>query len=224
MKKIASCCLLILVFFIGVAATLGYLAWRKREAREAEAPAGIELASALEARKELDLRFEDVARDSRGSRIVLSEEDLAALVTTSLADNPRTRDYIGAAREIRADVEEGSLEIGVNLNLESLKEIGLSDAETEVVERITGMLPLLGDRDLYLGVRGVPGAVDGKIAMVEDVSVKIGFLTFSLDDLAQHLGISAAKAYSKLAFEVDRFAVDQIAAGSDELELEIRVR
>ena len=110
MKKFTACCLLLVVFAAGIAATLGYLAWRQRARAETGGLSEIEVAAAIETREEVTRKIEDAASGGEGSRVVLDESDLQALMTSALAEHPRSRDFIEVARDIRADVEEGSAE------------------------------------------------------------------------------------------------------------------
>lgn len=220
MKKLIGC---FLVFLLGVGATLGFLAWRERaRARSRDTASVLDLEAALETREELNSRVNRARQRDGVSQIVLSEADLEALAISAIAEHPRGEDIIEVVREIRTDVEQNSLELGVSVDVSALERSGL--VEAEMLERVLGILPMFRGRDLYVGLRGVPGAANGKITLVEDLEVTFGFLTLPVDDLVAKLGFSGDALYSKLAFDIGWFAVEEVLAGKDQITLEVRAR
>ncbi len=220
MKKLIGC---FLVFLLGVGSTLGFLAWRERaRVRSQSTHSALDLEAALEAREELTSRVDRSRQGDGVSQIVLTEADLGVLVTSAIAEHPRGADIVRVVREVRTDVEEDSIEVGFDVDIGALERSGMVDAET--LERVLGILPMLRGRELYIGFRGVPGAVDGKIALVDDLEVTFGFLTLPVDDLAGKLGFSTDAVYSALEFDVGWFAVEEIRAAKDEIALEVRAK
>ena len=112
--------------------------------------------------------------------------------------------------------------MGLSVDVSALERSGL--VEAEMLERVLGVLPMLRGREIYVGIRGAPGAVDGKVALVEDLEITFGFLTLPLDDFAEKLGFSVEMAYSKLRFDLGWFAVEEVRAGKDEITLEVRAK
>lgn len=220
MKNLIGC---FLVFLLGVGATLGFLAWRdKAHVRGRESVSVLDLQAASKIRKELDSRVNRARQRDGVSQIVLSETELEALVTSAIAEHPRGVDILRVVREIRIDLEENSLELGLSVDVSALERSGL--VEAEMLERVLGVLPMLRGREIYVGIRGAPGAVDGKVALVEDLEITFGFLTLPLDDFAEKLGFSVEMAYSKLRFDLGWFAVEEVRAGKDEITLEVRAK
>jgi hypothetical protein len=209
----------LLVFFLGVGAALGYLAWRGRAEFREDAVLGVE--AALESRDVLRSRADRVRQRDGSAQIVLSEADLEALAIAAIADHDKGADLVRVVREVRADLEEDSLELGFSVDVGALERSGL--VETEMLERVLDILPLLRGRNFYVGFRGVPGAVNGKIAWVEDLEVTLGFLTLPVDDLAEKLGLSTDAVYSQVKLDIGGLAVDEIQAGKDQITLEVQV-
>ena len=220
MKNLIGC---FLVFLLGVGATLGFLAWReKARERGRESTPVLDLEAALKTRERLSSRLDRTRQRDGTSQIVLSEADLEALATTAIAEHRRGADLISLVREVRVDLEEESLEFGVSVDVNALERSGL--VEEEMLERVLGILPMLRGREIYVGFRGVPGVADGKIALVEDLEVSLGFLTLPIDDFAEKLGFSVETAYSKLKFDLGGFYLEEVRVGKDEMALEVRVR
>ncbi len=220
MKNLIGC---FLVFLLGVGATLGFMAWRdKASSRGRESAPVLDLEAALKTREKLSSRVKRARQRDGVSQIVLSEGDLEALAVSAIADHPRGEELLRIVREVRADVEENSLELGVSVDVSALERSGLVEAER--LERVLGILPMLRGREIYIGFRGVPGVADGKIALVYDMELTLGFLTFPIDDLAGKLGFSGNAVYSELELDLGWFAVEEVRAGKDEITLEVRAR
>ena len=220
MKNLIGC---FLVFLLGVGATLGFLAWReKARARGRESASVLDLEAASKTREKLNSRVNRARQRDGISQIVLSEAELEALLTSAIAEHPRGADLLRIVREIRIDLEEDSLELGFSVDVGALERSGLVEAEK--LERVLDILPMLRGRDLYVGFRGAPGAAGGKIALVDDLEVTVGFLTLPLADLAEKLGFTGDAVYSELEFDLRWFAVEEVRAGKDEITLEVRAR
>lgn len=219
MKNLIGC---VLVFLLGVALTLGFLAWREQvRKRSEETVASLDLEAAREVRDEVITRLAGEPL-GRAGQIVLSETELRALAITQLAEQPRGEEIARVVREVRTELEEDSLEFGVSLDIDALERSGLVEADD--LERVLGVLPMLRGREVYVGFRGVPGARDGRLALANDLEISLGFLTFPLEDLADKLGFSIGALSSKLEFELDGLTVDEVRAEEGRLLLEVRPR
>jgi len=217
MKRLIGC---VLVFLLGVGATLAYLAWRDRAAARDEAV--LDVGAAAKLRKEIGARVDRARQRDGSARIVLTEADIEALITSALAENPRGDDLVRIVRDVRADIGQDLLEVGIAVDVAALERSGLADEK--LLERVLGILPMLRDRELYIGFRGVPGVRDGKIALVDGLEVTLGFLTLPVADLEKRFGLSVERLYSKLVFDVEWFVVKEVRARNGELAVEVRAR
>ncbi len=215
MKKLIGC---LLIFLLGVGSTLGYLAWRDREKSRDEPALGVE--KALEVRDELVSRAKQARQRDGSSSLVVTETDLEALITSALAEHEHSQDLVRIVREVKTEIGQNSVEVGVSVDLDALERSGLADADA--LDRVLDALPFLRGRELYVGFRGAPGVDDGKIALVDDLEVTLGFLTLPVNALEDRLGFSAERLYSNLVFDVDWFVVEEVRAAEDELTLEVR--
>lgn len=223
---------LLVVFLVGVVLTLGFLLWHKAPSatgasRSSEA-VGIDVVKALATRDDLErrlARLDDRDRSGQlGSEFYLSEADLRSLVTAALAEHPRSDEFLSFVREVRTEIGEGTLEVGVTVDLSAVQAAGLSGDQGEAVNRVLEMLPFLKGRDLYAGVSGQPQARDGGIALGGDVEMQLGFLSLPLEEMTKRLGLPDDRLGTRLAFEVPQFRVDRVEALGDQLLLEIRAR
>lgn len=220
MKNFIGC---FLIFFLGVAATLGFLAWREKvRARSAQAPTAVDVQAALETRQELVARVLQERRKDGAAQVILTDEELRALAISAMADHPRGEELARVVRKVEVELGEDLLEFGVSVDVNALERSGL--VKPEDLERVLGILPMLRGREVYLGFRGVPGARDGRIALADDLAINLGILTLPVEDLAEKLGFSTDALSSKLEFEVEGFRVDEVRAAPGTLTLEARVR
>jgi len=217
MKKLIG---YLLIFLLGVAGTLAYIAWHDRQ-QSREEPA-LSLEAAQEVRDDLIERAERARQRDGSSSLVVTEADLKAMVILALARHPQSEDLMRMVRDVEARIAEDSLGIGFAVDLEALERSGLADAQ--MLNRILDMLPFLRGQELALAVRGTPGVRDGKIALVDELEVTLAFLTLPVDAFEDRLGLSAERLYSQLVFDVDWFVIEEVQAREGELTLEVRAR
>lgn len=220
MKNFIGC---LLIFLLGVGATLGFLAWRERvRSRSQETTSTLDLDSAVKTRRQLGVRALKERRKDGAVHIVLSEAELRALAIAAIADHPRGAEFARVVREVKIDLEENSLEFGVSVDVSALERSGL--VEAAALERVLDVVPMLRGREVYVGFRGTPGARDGRIGLADDLEITLGFVTVPIEVLAEKLGLSVAGLSSKLEFEIEGVVVEEVRAGLDEITLEARPR
>ena len=129
----------------------------------------------------------------RPGRVVLSEPELNDLLARSLDQHPRGQRLKRAVKGMRASIDGDRLEVGVVTNLADLGAAAESEREARAVRRLARLAPWLGDRDVYLAVRGRPRARDGHLVLDRDGELKVGGFTFDIADFASRLGVPEEK-------------------------------
>ncbi len=222
-----TCLACVIVFLIGVVATLGFLLWRASGSGGSGRDGGevVDFESARELVEELDERVREAGRDA-GAAIEqrLTEEELEALFVVAASRHERGRQVLEISRSVDVDVEPDSLEVGLTLDLAAVEASDLPEDDRRAVERVLDMLPFLRGRDLYVAVAGTPEARDGEVALGGDPEMKVGFLSLPLDDMGERLGVSTDGIASELVFEVEGILVERVEAGRDELMVSGRPR
>ncbi len=129
----------------------------------------------------------------RPGRVELSEPELNRLLLQSLDEHPRGQRLKRAVKGVHASIDSDRLEIGVVTNLADLGAAAESEREAKAVRRLTKLAPWLGDRDVYLAVRGRPQVRDGRLVLGRDGELKVGAFTFDVAEFAGRLGVPDEK-------------------------------
>ena len=126
-------------------------------------------------------------------RVELDEAELNALLARSLDEHPRGQRLKRALKGMHASIDGDRLEVGVVTNLTALGAAAETEREARAVRRLAQLAPWLGDRDVYLAVRGRPRVRDGHLVLDRDGELKVGGFTFDIADFASRLGVPEEK-------------------------------
>ncbi len=200
---------LALIFLLGLAATLWYLARQDRAAGSSLSPGSWNRVEAPN------------LTPGESSQIRLREEDVGRLVVNGLRDHPDGERLLDAAKDVRVSLDDGRVEIGVLVNLEDLRHADLSADERETVEKILRYLPFLEDKDLYLAVNGAPAVEDGKVTVEEDLKVKLAFLSLPVGEFGETLGFDPAELRERLAIDLSPLVATAVAVADGELVISV---
>ena len=125
------------------------------------------------------------------------------------------------AHQIRAEIEDGEVGFEVVVNLSEIPRERLSDQERDTVERIQELLPLIGRRDLPIGLYGSPEASRGRIRLGGSPWMQLSILKLSLDTVSERLGIPAEDLERSLEIEWPGFEVLDVSIEDGALELRV---
>lgn len=214
--------LLVLVLFLALVAggVLLFAVYRSGDEPAPGASAAVGDDEAVSAARD---RLETVVRRRSGSEVRLSEEDLQSLLVTALAEHPNGRRLLELSKSVSAAIEDGRVEVGVTVNLAEIPRESLSEEELEIARKIEATLPILADRDLYLGLDGVPRARDGSIAFDRDSRVHLAFLRLPIETVAEQFGFGD-RFREELTFDLPYFQVDEVRVENDTLVLALSAR
>jgi hypothetical protein len=94
----------------------------------------------------------------------------------------------------RASYEDGVLELGVVADLRDLPKDRLSGDQAAFFEKVRASFPSATDREIYLGVEDAsPSLHNDQIVLGPDARLKVGNLSYDIDDAAARLGMPAAQ-------------------------------
>lgn len=105
-----------------------------------------------------------------------------------------------AAKAIRASraVRKGErMEAGVVIDTSEVPRDDLSERDRDVLERAL-KLPGVEGRDVYVGVEDKPILKDGVPTLSPDAKLRVGNVTYSINDAAARLGMDASKLRAEL--------------------------
>ncbi len=154
--------------------------------------------------------FRSPAAGHQRGRVELDEPALNEFLVRSLDQYPRGRRLKRAVKGIRASIDGDRLEVGVVTNLDDLGKAAESEREAKAVRRLAQLAPWLGDRDVYVAVRGRPRVRDGELGLDRDAELKVGGFTFDVADFASRLGVPEEKLDQGVELELSGMTVEDV--------------
>ncbi len=113
-----------------------------------------------------------------------------------------------AFRASRATYEDGHLEAGVIVNAGKVSQDALSKKDKGFFQRLIRAFPSLAKRDVYVALEDEPVvAEDGILQLGAHPKIRVGKLSYSLDQVAKKLGVSSAAARRDINKELRRLKV-----------------
>ncbi len=126
---------------------------------------------------------------SDGKTTVIPASRLNQMVTDAMASQPYTAPILDAAKGVNTSIKNGRIESGAVINLADLPLAALPAEGQQAVEQLTRNFPFLANRDVYLGIEGIPKVVDGAVSL-DDTHIKLGQLSLPIAKVATQLGLS----------------------------------
>ena len=145
-----------------------------------------------------------------GSEVRVGERDLATLVRRALADSEDGRRALELSKELKTEIVDGRIEVGLVVNLAEIPPEELTADEREAVAKVTRYLPFLEDQDLYVGVSGVPAVEGGKVTVDRDVQIKLAFLSLPIRQMGEMFGVDTEPFRQQLFLDLSPFAAREV--------------
>lgn len=151
-----------------------------------------------------------------GREVRLAERDLEEILLAWAADSHNGRRVLAATRAVRAEIDGGEIELGAVLVPSRLPDDLLTAPHRRLLDRL---LSLSGAEDeLYLGLRSVPAAAEGRLVLAPPLKAMIGELELGLGLLAR-LGLDVPELTTGLPIDVGNVQVRSAAVDGDVLVL-----
>jgi hypothetical protein len=197
--------LLLFLIFGAIAGTAAALAfyWNRATAlptwyASAEDPAvlGVGAESLLQAK----LASGDGVRYGENNQveITLSEAELNQVIVSELARSPDTARFLQAAQGINTTIDGDRINGGVVVSMRDLPTQDLPPDGQRVVQQAVNNLPMLRERDIYVGVEGSPRLENGRLIFDEDTRIRLGNMRLTVPEVARLLGISPAQLQEQI--------------------------
>lgn len=158
-----------------------------------------------------------------GSEVRVGESDLAALVRRALEESDDGRRALALSKELRTQIVEGRVEIGLVVNLAEIPPEDLTEEERERVAQLTRFLPFLKDQDLYIGVSGVPSARQGRVTVDRDVKVKLAFLSLPVEEMGEMFGVDTDPFLDELFLDLSPFRAEGVEVLPGEVVIRLAI-
>jgi hypothetical protein len=145
--------------------------------------------------------------------ISLNETELTALMTQRIGKNSKTSPVLQATKAIKASIKENQVTGGMVVQLSQLP-----DGARHMVQQV---LPMAGDRPIYIGLTSIPIVQDGRIVLDDNTQLSLGSVSLSLADITKVTGLSKSEINQQvnLALSDAGLSLDSIEFVNGELVL-----
>lgn len=162
----------------------------------------------------------DKFSDLMTGQVTLTEAEFSALFQASLYSSRDGKRLLSVSDGINAQITEDAIELGVVFNLEKISKL---DARAkEKVEKVLDALPLLAESRVFVGIKGVPMARNGELAIGDDYSIKIGSLALS-DKFLSDVGVPVDLLTSK-SLAINLMTVTSVTINDGQITLGVLPR
>jgi hypothetical protein len=165
-----------------------------------------------------------IVRAKVGQKVTvkLNNKDLNNLVVTKLATADPNQQLPSGIKGIKTKIKDGKIYVGALVNLDRLAQDQRSSSQSAALGKITEKLTFLKDRDVYVGITGKPIIAGDRLKFAPDTQIKLGNMSFTIDQLAENLGVAPAKIQQAIDLQLSQqnFKIDRINIDKDNLEIE----
>ena len=146
----------------------------------------------------IDQQLSDISGENGQISLILDEIQLSQLVNEAILSQPQAAQLLANAQSLHTTLEDDFLETGTVLNLSELPRDGLSPEFQASLNQLIDTVPMLTNRDIYIGIVARPQVKDGKINLDQDINFRIGQFTLPLADVAKQIGFSTREIEERL--------------------------
>jgi hypothetical protein len=168
--------------------------------------------------------IEDKVRELLFGELKLSEEELNALIFSTLSNSKDGRRLLAASDGLNAQIKQDTVEFGVILNLDKAAKV--DSKMKSYVETLKENLPLIAGEKLYIALESLPTVSNGQLVFDEELKVKLGALSLSKKRLLQLMakaGVSENKL-KELRINVPNVKFNKVAIADSQLNLGLSFR
>ena len=140
----------------------------------------------------------DIPREDGQVILTLDEPQLNQLVNNAISSQPQTAQILTHARSLHTSLRSDLIETGAVLNLSELPPEALPANLQASLNQLTSAVPMLANRDIYIGIVGRPQVENGQIRLDQDIQLKLGQMTLPLADVAAQMGLSISDVEQRL--------------------------
>jgi hypothetical protein len=143
-----------------------------------------------------------LAADTDGDdrlEVTLTVTEVNQIVNAAATQDPRLAPVLATGQGVQTTISRDRIESGTLINLSQIPRDSLPPGGTQALDQLTQTFPMLANNEVYIGLSGTPTIVDGRLNFGEDASVRIGRLTFPLNEVASRLGMSQGQLENQLS-------------------------
>lgn len=216
LKKIG----IFLIFLLVLSGFLAYYYWQKATTlpdwyREDLAGKTVENESSIETPRNREIESQILAQinSSKSSQksgefeVEIAPEDLSELLVQKLAQNSTSKQLLESSRAIKTQIKGERLEVGGIVNTADLQKASLPENYRALLGRALETFPQLEERDIYLGIEGIPQVKNGQLLLLKEGRIKLGNLSFPIEEIGQNLGLPPGQIQQYLEVRLDRLNI-----------------
>ena len=168
--------------------------------------------AATKIRSKIDDRFKS---DQKEIEIVLDAQEANDFLIASIANQIGGEAFLQAVKGSNTSIEEGYLKTGMIVNLSEMPMDNLDLATKEGLEQLMETFTFLKEKEVYVGIEGVPEIKDGQINLSNDLKIKLGGLSFTLSDISGKFGLPEEALKKSLNLRFGKMKIDNLEMKSD---------
>ncbi|MBD2577862.1 hypothetical protein [Oscillatoria sp. FACHB-1406] len=153
------------------------------------------------------------------ARVSLESQDLNDLIVSSIAEKPKGEKFLEATRGVQTKIEPEKLEVGAVVNLDRLDSEVLSGSGKAALEKVLQKFPVPSDREVYIGIEGVPTVENGRLKVDNNTRVKVGNVSLSIVEVAKQLSVPPEMLVSGINQKLENISVSELQLEKDRLVL-----
>jgi hypothetical protein len=139
--------------------------------------------------------------------ITLTAAELNQLIAEGLAQSPSTSQLLAATEGINAAIEGDQLRAGVVVNPANLPLDDLPPETQQLVQQTLATMPILRDRNVYVGLEGSPRIENGRLVLGDDTHLRVGNLRLSMDEVSRLTGLNPQQLSEQVNLTVPQAGV-----------------
>jgi CBS-domain-containing membrane protein len=158
---------------------------------------------------------------NNNATINLDRQDINRLLEKRIAENSQYSQLLRSAKSIQANLDNNILEVGGVFNASEISKENLDETQKVILDKTLQSFPQLKNIDIYVGIVGQPRVENGHLILERDSKVKVGKLSFRIDEFAQKFGLSTEQLQQYLNLEIARLNIQELKLDNDKIIIEI---
>jgi len=134
--------------------------------------------------------------------INLTEADLNDLVISEVVKKTGNKKLPEAVKGINTTIQNGKIESGAVVNISQIPTDKMRQKEKIALTNLTKTFPFLENQEVYVAVVGKPSVKNGQIKFDDNAEIKVGNLSFTLDEISQKLGVPKEQIEKRINLEL----------------------
>lgn len=165
-----------------------------------------------------------VTGTNNNATLQLDREDINRLLEKKISENSQDNQLLRSVKSIQANLDKNTLEVGGVFNASEISEENLDEIQKVILAKTLQSFPQLKTIDIYVGLVGQPKIENGRFILDKDSKLKVGKLSFTLDEFAQKFGLSTEQLQQYINLEIAQLNIHELKLNNDKITIGISQR